>query len=110
MSSGTDTNHLRGIWGSSSSNVLTVGDSGTILHYKETPTALPTISSISPAKATQGQQKLTVAITGTYLLGATSVSFGSEVTVDNFTVNKSSQITATSPLTAQPRSAPGMCL
>jgi len=93
MTSGTTTNHLRGIWGSSSENVFAVGDSGTIVHYKETPTTRPAIASISPNKAVQGQKKLSVTITGTYFLGATTVSFGSEVAVDNLTIS-SSKITA----------------
>jgi hypothetical protein len=84
MESGTDV-QLRGIWGSSSENVFAVGDDGTILHYKETPTTRPAIASISPNKAVQGQQKLSVTVTGTYFLGTTTVSFGSQVTVDNLT-------------------------
>jgi hypothetical protein len=94
MSSGTPTNHLRGVWGSSSSDVFAVGDSGTILHYRETPSMPPVIASISPSKAVQGQDNLTVTITGTYFLGATAVSFGADVTVsDNVNVKNSTQIT-----------------
>jgi len=46
-----------------------------------------------PQQSVQGQQKLSVTVTGTYFLGATTVSFGSQVTVDNLTVS-SSKITA----------------
>jgi cobalamin biosynthesis Mg chelatase CobN len=46
----------------------------------------PTIASIDPKLGVQGET-LTVTITGTYLEGATAVSFGTGITVDNSTVS-----------------------
>jgi PKD repeat protein len=91
MSSDT-TNDLFGVWGSSSSDVFVVGDYGTISHYPEA-TSAP--SSITPVNLNQGSpgQTLDVTITGTYFMDATSVSFGSEITVNGFIVDSPSQIT-----------------
>jgi hypothetical protein len=55
--------------------------------------AMPTISSVNPGQAVQGQV-LSVAITGTNFLGVTTVSFGSGITVNSFTVDSGTQITA----------------
>jgi hypothetical protein len=55
--------------------------------------AMPTISSVSPGQAVQGQV-LSVTITGTNLLGVTTVGFGSGISVNSFTVDNSTQITA----------------
>ena len=54
---------------------------------------IPTISSVSPSQAVQGQA-LSVTITGTNLLGVTTVGFGSGITVNSFTVDSATQITA----------------
>jgi len=56
--------------------------------------APPTISTVSPNSGVQGETLSSVTITGTYFTGATSVSFGSEITVNNFTVNSATQIMA----------------
>jgi hypothetical protein len=92
MTSGT-INQLYGVWGSSPSDVFTVGIEGTILHYLEQPQQPPTITSVSPNQGNQGET-LDVTITGTYFMGATVVSFGSGITINSFTVNSSTQITA----------------
>jgi len=55
--------------------------------------AMPTISSVSPTEANQGQT-LSITITGTNLLGVTSVGFGSGITVNSFTTDNDTQITA----------------
>ncbi len=55
--------------------------------------AMPSISSVSPSQGAQGQN-LDVTITGANLLGVTSVGFGSGITVNSFTVNSNTQITA----------------
>jgi PKD repeat protein/sporulation protein YlmC with PRC-barrel domain len=55
--------------------------------------APPAITSVTPTSGVQGQT-LSVTIAGTYLTGATSVSFGSGITVNSFTVNSATQITA----------------
>ena len=52
-----------------------------------------TITSISPDHGIQGQT-LSVIINGNYFTGATSVSSGSGIIVNNFTVDSSTQITA----------------
>ncbi len=57
------------------------------------PVNTPTITSVTPGSGTQGQT-LGVIILGTNLTGATSVSFGAGITVNSFTVNSSTQITA----------------
>jgi hypothetical protein len=54
---------------------------------------IPTVSSVSPSQAVQGQS-LSVTITGTNLFGVTTVSFGSGITVNSFTVDSGTQITA----------------
>jgi tartrate dehydratase alpha subunit/fumarate hydratase class I-like protein len=54
---------------------------------------MPTISSVSPSQAVQGQA-LSVTITGTNLFGVTTVGFGSEITVNSFTVDNDTQMTA----------------
>lgn len=53
----------------------------------------PKLTSLSPDEGTQGE-KLTVIVRGTDLMGATAVIFGSGVTVEEFNVNSSTQITA----------------
>ncbi len=57
------------------------------------PSITPTVASVNPGSGQQGKT-LTVTITGANLTGATSVSFGAGVTVNSFTVNSSTQITA----------------
>jgi hypothetical protein len=91
MYSGT-TSTLHGVWGSSPTDVFAVGGfQGTILHYSGPP---PNVGSVSPSTSVQGQMLSSVVITGTYFTGATNVSFGSGVTVNNFVVDSSTQITA----------------
>ncbi|MBT3362749.1 MAG: hypothetical protein HN929_03190 [Chloroflexi bacterium] len=53
----------------------------------------PDVTSINPASANKGDT-LNVVITGTYFTGATAVSLGSGVTVNNYSVDSSTQITA----------------
>ena len=57
-----------------------------------TATASPMVSSVSPSKGAPGQT-LAVTIKGTYFTGATLVSFGPGITVNDFTVNRSTRIT-----------------
>ena len=58
-----------------------------------TVVAVPTMTSVSPSQAVQGET-LSVTITGTNLLGVTTVGFGSGITVNSFTVDNDTQITA----------------
>jgi hypothetical protein len=51
------------------------------------------LTTVSPGDAVQGQT-LNVTVTGTELLGVTSVGFGPGVTVNSFTVDNTTQITA----------------
>ena len=53
----------------------------------------PTVTSVAPGSGYQGQT-LNVTITGTNFTGATAVSFGTGITVNSFTVNSNTQITA----------------
>jgi branched-chain amino acid transport system substrate-binding protein len=53
----------------------------------------PTVTGTSPGSAKVGDT-LDVTITGTNLTGASAVSFGSEITVNSFTVDSATQITA----------------
>jgi hypothetical protein len=66
--------------------------------------ASPTVTSLNPNQGGQGQT-LSVTITGTYLVAASSVSFGSEITVNSFIVDSDTQITAS--VTIGPDAAPG---
>jgi len=55
---------------------------------------VPTLASISPISSNLGQT-LNVVFTGTnFVNGASTVSFGSDITVNTITVNSSTQITA----------------
>ncbi len=53
----------------------------------------PTVTSVTPDTGMQGQT-LTVTITGSHFSGATAVIFGAGITVNSFTVNGDTQITA----------------
>jgi len=64
----------------------------------------PTITAVNPASGLWGQN-LQVIITGTNFNGATAVSFGTGITVNSFTMNSATQITANISIT--PGSAPG---
>ncbi len=89
MDSGV-TDDICSVWGLSSLNVFATGQNGTILHYRELP---PEVSAVWPDQGNQGQT-LDVIITGSHLDTATSVSFGSGVSVNSFQADSSSQITA----------------
>jgi hypothetical protein len=72
------------------------GDSNTKTrtnHITVTPVPKPTITSVNPSSGRQNQN-LSVVITGTYFTGAASVSFGSGITVNSFTVDSDTQIPA----------------
>jgi parallel beta-helix repeat protein len=56
-------------------------------------TPAPTVSSLSPAKGSRGKT-LTVTISGTNFYGAAAVRFGAGITVEDFTANSSTEITA----------------
>jgi titin len=85
--SGSAATGARDVW------VTTPGGTATKTGSFTVNAAPPTISTVSPDSDVQGQT-LNVTITGTYFTGATSVSFGSGITVNNFTVDNSTQITA----------------
>ena len=55
--------------------------------------AVPTLASVAPTEADQGQTA-SVTITGTNLYGVTTVGFGADITVNSFTVDNNTQITA----------------
>lgn len=58
-----------------------------------TVVAPPVIASLSPSQAARGQT-ISVTVSGTYFTGATAVTFGAGITVDNFTAASDAQITA----------------
>jgi hypothetical protein len=60
----------------------------------EPPVELPTVESVYPNEGYQGYA-CNVTIAGTNLTGASAISFGSGITVNNFMVNSSTQITTT---------------
>ena len=63
------------------------------------------IDAVSPDQGIQRQTLSGVIITGTYLTEATSVSFGSGIMVNTFTVDNSTQITAN--ITISSNATPG---
>jgi len=73
-------------------SVTTPGGTATLTNGF-TVLAMPTLSSVSPSQAVQGQT-LSVTVTGTDLSGVTAVGFGPGITVNTFTVNSGTQITA----------------
>ena len=80
-------------------------DSRTRVDYISISPAPPTITSVSPNQGIQGHTLSSVTLTGTYLTGATSVSFGSGITVNSLTVNSPTQITVS--ITINPAAVPG---
>ncbi len=68
-------------------------DSNDVSILLNTPSA-STVSSVNPDSGIQGQTLSSVVITGNCLMCATAVSFGSGITVNSFTIDSASQITA----------------
>jgi hypothetical protein len=66
----------------------------------------PPPEKVNPATGHPGDA-LSVVITGTDFTGATDVSFGGDITVDSFTVDSATQITAS--ITIAPTAADGYC-
>ena len=60
----TSTDGLGAVFGTSSDDIFAVGGNGAVLHYPEMPPA-PTIASISPAQAAQGQT-LDIVVSGDF--------------------------------------------
>jgi hypothetical protein len=89
---------VSGVWGIYPSDVFAVGEGGMILHYPE-----PAISSVNPNHG-DPCESLIVTITGTCLNGATTLNFGSGITINSFTVNSSTEISSsiTIDMDAQP--------
>jgi len=80
-------------------------DSRTRVDYISVLPAPPNITSVSPNQGIQGQTLSSVTLTGTYLTGTTSVSFGTGITANSLTVNSPTQITVS--ITINPAAAPG---
>jgi hypothetical protein len=59
-----------------------------------TESIFPSVTSASPSFAAQGAVNVEVVITGTDFSNITALSFGAEITVNSFTVDSVSQITA----------------
>ncbi|MBN2098470.1 MAG: hypothetical protein JW753_02620 [Dehalococcoidia bacterium] len=64
----------------------------------------PVVTAVIPSDGDQGQT-MTVVITGNYFVGATWVGFGKGITIDSFTVDSGSHITAA--ITISPTAALG---
>jgi hypothetical protein len=86
-------------------SVTTPGGTAALTDGFTVASASPTVTSLNPNQGGQGQN-LSVTITGTYLVAASSVSFGSETTVNSFVVDSDTQITAN--ITVGPEAAPGL--
>jgi len=56
--------------------------------------AAPTITTVAPNSGVQGNTYPTIVITGTDFTGATAVSFGAGITVNDYVVDSATQITA----------------
>ena len=80
----------RDVWVTTSVGTAALAGGFTVTQAQAASTA---ITSISPSQGSQGQT-INVTIAGTYFTGATSVSFGSGITVNSFTVNSDTQMTA----------------
>ena len=89
MDSGISRN-MWGIWGNDPLNVYAVGQGGAILHYKE---PAPVVISVDPTYGNQGET-ISVTIDGGNFGTTTSVDFGADISVDNFTINNQTRITA----------------
>jgi hypothetical protein len=73
--------------------VMTPGGAATMFVGFTVEPAAPAITAVSPASGVQGQT-LSVSVAGRYLTGATAVSFGPDITVNSYTVDGATQITA----------------
>jgi hypothetical protein len=73
--------------------VITPDGTDTLIDCFTVNPAPPTIDSVNPGQGIQGQN-MYVTITGTHFTGATSVSFGSDITVNSFVVGSATQVTA----------------
>jgi hypothetical protein len=74
-------------------SVTTPEGTGTLIDGFTVMAPEPTVTLVDPDSGTQGET-LEVTITGTNLTGASAVSFGDNVTVDNYTVDSDTQVTA----------------
>jgi hypothetical protein len=65
-----------------------------IYAFTITENTAPTVTNVSPNSGHQGETLTSVIITGTNFTGTTGVSFGAGITVNSFTEDSSTQITA----------------
>ena len=82
-------------------SVTTAGGIGTKWGGFTVNAGVPTITTVTPNNGVQGLTAANVIITGTFLTGATSVSFGAGITND-FTVDSATKITAKITITGMP--------
>ena len=89
--------------------VSTLTDSGSsAIHFDRSLSVIPVLVSVTPNAGQQGQQNLSVALTGQYThwaQGTTTASFGAGITVASLTVN--SLTSATAVLNINPAATPG---
>ena len=89
-------------------SVFTSGETATITNGFTVTAGIPVITTVSPNSGKQGQQGLSVAITGAFthfVQGTTTASFGTGINVVTLTVN--SPTTATAVLNIDPAAATG---
>jgi hypothetical protein len=89
------TKALFGVWGSSSSDIFAVGERGNCPPLSEQ--VRPTIAAIVPDHGKRGET-LVVAITSSYLAGASAIYFGEGITPNGFAVDIPSRTTASIPI------------
>jgi len=98
---GAVTDGLTDVWGTSATDVFVLSQYGRMLYYRG---AVP-LTSVSPSHGYLGEN-LVVTITGTYVGGIIFVGFGSGITVNSFTMDGPSQITAD--ITVDSTASPGL--
>lgn len=85
--------HYAGV-GTRNVTVTDGGETGTLINGFSVSQAPPVVNAVTPADGVQGQS-LPVTISGDYFVGATSVNFGPEITVNSYNVDNATQISAT---------------
>jgi hypothetical protein len=75
-------------------SVTTPDGTGTLTDGFEVIVPSPTVTSVSPDSGSREDTLEEVIITGTNLYGATGVSFGAGITVNSFSVDSNTQVTA----------------
>lgn len=89
-------------------SVFTLGETATLTNAFTVVAGTPVVVQVTPISGQQGQQNLSVSVTGAFthwVPGTTTASFGAGVTVSSLTIN--SPISATAVLNIDPAAATG---